>query len=111
MKIVTVAALLAALSAPASAQQKPDDHTAHHAAPAAAAADSTEGEVRKVDLDAKKLTLRHGEIRNLGMPPMTMVFQVQDAALLKNLKVGDKVRFVARKAEAGLLVTDIQPAR
>ena len=50
-----------------------------------------EAEVRKVDKEAGKVTLKHGEIRNLDMPPMTMVFQVKDAAMLEKVKVGDKV--------------------
>ncbi|MEQ1685750.1 MAG: copper-binding protein [Burkholderiaceae bacterium] len=73
------------------------------------AADMVEGEVRKVDRDTKKLTLKHGEIRKLDMPPMTMVFQVKDAAILDKLKPGDKVRFVAEKTAAGFVVTELQP--
>lgn len=75
-----------------------------------AVADMTEGEVRKVDRDTKKLTLKHGEIRNLDMPPMTMVFQVKDAAMLDKLTPGDKVRFAAEKTAAGFVVTVLQPA-
>ena len=94
MKTITIAALLVALSAPALAQQKAEDHSAHHPAAAASAADMTEGEIRKVDKDAKKLTIKHGEIKNLDMPPMTMVFQVKDASVLDTLKAGDKVQAV-----------------
>mgnify|MGYP001398988249 CR=1 FL=1 len=105
----------ALLAGPALAQQKADDHSAHHAAsPATAAvnaADLTNGEVRKVDKDAGKLTLRHGEIKNLDMPGMTMVFQVKEAALLDKVKVGDKVRFRAEKADGGHVVTVIEAAR
>lgn len=103
-----------ALTATVSAQQKAVDHAAHHPASAAspaAAADMTEGEVRKVDKDAAKLTLKHGEIRNLDMPAMTMVFAVSDKALLDKLKAGDKVRFRAIDAAGTLTVTEIQPAR
>jgi Cu(I)/Ag(I) efflux system periplasmic protein CusF len=74
------------------------------------AADMTEGEVRKVDRETKKLTLKHGEIRNLDMPPMTMVFQVKDATMLDKLKPGDKVRFTAQKTPGGFVVTELQPA-
>ncbi|MBC7994008.1 MAG: copper-binding protein [Rhizobacter sp.] len=77
---------------------------------AAAASDMTEGEVRKVDQAAKKITLKHGEIKSLEMPPMTMVFQVKDAALLEGLKPGDKVRFAAEKSPTGYVVTQIRPA-
>lgn len=70
-----------------------------------------QGEVRKVDRANRKLTIRHGEIRNLDMPPMTMVFQATDAKLLDGLKVGDKVRFRAEKADGSYVVTVVQPSR
>ena len=75
------------------------------------AATMTEGEIRKVDMDNKKLTIKHGEIKNLDMPGMTMVFQVKDAAMLDKVKAGDKVRFKAEKAGGAIVVTDIQPAK
>jgi Cu/Ag efflux protein CusF len=111
MKTIAIATVLAALAVPGLAQQKAEDHAAHHPAAAASAADMTEGEIRKVDKDAKKLTIKHGEIKNLDMPPMTMVFQVQDASVLDKFKAGDKVRFVVQKSDTGLVVTDIQAAK
>jgi len=77
----------------------------------AAAAPLAEGEVRKVDLDNKKLTLRHGEIKNLDMPGMTMVFQVKDPAMLGKVKAGDKVRFSAEKIDGAFTVTSIEAAK
>lgn len=68
------------------------------------AAAMTDGEVRKVDMDSKKITLRHGEIKNLGMPGMTMVFQVKDPAMLDKVKAGDKVRFTAEKINGAFTV-------
>jgi Cu(I)/Ag(I) efflux system periplasmic protein CusF len=70
----------------------------------------SQGEVRKIDKDNKKITLKHGEIKNLDMPPMTMVFQVKDPAVLDKLKTGDKVRFAAEKATSGFVVTQIEAA-
>lgn len=111
MKTLTTACVLAAaLTATAMAQQKADDHAAHHPGAAAPAAEATEGEVRKIDKDTKKLTIKHGEIRNLDMPPMTMVFQIKDGAMLDGLKVGDKIRFVVEKSPGGFVVTDVRPA-
>ena len=78
--------------------------------PAAAASDMSDGEVRKIDKDNMKITLKHGDIKNLDMPGMTMVFQVKDAALLDKLQVGGKVRFKAVKEDGKFMVTDIQPA-
>ena len=77
---------------------------------AASSAEMTQGEVRKVDKAAKKITLQHGEIKSLDMPAMTMVFQVKDAALLDGLKPGDKIRFAAEKSATGYVVTQIRPA-
>ena len=71
----------------------------------------TEGEVRKIDKEAKKITLRHGDIKNLDMPGMTMVFQVKDAALLDKVKAGDKVKFTAEKADGAIVVTAIEAAK
>ncbi len=77
-------------------------------ASAAPAPDMSEGEVRKVDKETKKITLKHGDIKNLDMPPMTMVFNVSDPALLDKVKPGDKVRFKASNDAAKLTITDIQ---
>jgi Cu/Ag efflux protein CusF len=71
----------------------------------------SEGEVRKVDKDAKKITIKHGPLANLDMPPMTMVFQVKDPALLEQAKPGDKVKFHAEKSGGGYVVTKIEPAQ
>lgn len=106
---LTSVSLIAALgvASPANAQ------TPGAVAPAASfAADGmADGEVRKVDKDNKKVTLKHGEIKNLGMPPMTMVFQVKDTAMLDGLKVGSKIVFKAEQASGALIVTEIQPAK
>jgi len=111
MKTSITALLFLALAASQTmAQPKAEEHSAHHPASAAAAsADMTDGEVRKVDKGAKKLTIKHGAIKNLDMPPMTMVFQVKDAALLEAVKAGDKIRFVAEKTPSGYAVTEIRP--
>ena len=79
--------------------------------PTSASADMADGEVRKVDKETKKITLKHGPIKNLDMPSMSMVFGVKDAAMLDTVKVGDKVKFKAEQAGTALIVTDIQPAK
>lgn len=78
-------------------------------AAAAASADMTAGEVRRIDKAAGKITLRHGEIKNLNMPPMTMVFVVADPALLDRVKVGDTIRFRAEQSAGTYRVTAIAP--
>jgi Cu/Ag efflux protein CusF len=70
-----------------------------------------DGEVRKVDKDNKKITLKHGEIKDLDMPAMTMVFQVADPSMLDKVKAGDKVQFRATKEGGKYTVTVIQPAK
>jgi Cu(I)/Ag(I) efflux system periplasmic protein CusF len=84
----------------------------HTAAPSASAAATTlpmaDAEIRKIDLENKKVTLKHGEIKNLDMPGMTMVFQVKDAAMLEKVKAGDKVKFTADKVNGAFTVMSIE---
>ncbi|GAB4482458.1 MAG: hypothetical protein OHK0044_31470 [Burkholderiaceae bacterium] len=97
-RALAAAALLAPLAA---AQSAPAGQT-----------DMANGEVRRVDRERSKITLRHGEIRSLEMPPMTMVFTVRDPKLLDAVKVGDKVLFRAAMEDGGTyVVTAIEPAR
>ena len=96
MKKLLTAALLAFASMAAMAQT--------------ATKDMAEAEVRKVDMDAKKVTLKHGPIKNLDMPGMTMVFQVKDASLLEKLKAGDKIKFSAEQQQGAFVVTEIEKA-
>lgn len=70
--------------------------------------DTTEGEVRRVDLATKKIMLKHGEIKNLGMGAMTMVFQVNDPALLSLVQAGDKVRFRAEQIKGAFVVISME---
>ena len=72
--------------------------------------DMTDGEVRKVDIEAGKLTLKHADIKSLDMPAMTMVFVVKDKAMLNTLKAGDRVRFKVINDAGKFTVTEIQPA-
>lgn len=70
------------------------------------------GEVKRIDEGAGKITLKHGPAKSLGMDePMTMVYRVRDPALLKQVKVGDKVTFEAEEAASGYTVTRIQKAK
>lgn len=87
------------------------DPPAKAKAKAPAAAPLSSGEVTKVDRESKKVTIKHGPIENLKMPPMTMVFRVKDAALLDGLAPGSKVRFRAEEAEGGYVLTRLQPVK
>lgn len=71
----------------------------------------TDGEIRRIDKEQGKMSIRHGPLVNLDMPAMTMVFVVQDRAMLDQVKVGDKVRFHAEKIGSQYTVTKIEPAR
>jgi Cu/Ag efflux protein CusF len=93
----------ALLAAPVFAQTA-SDHASHHADSAA----KVDGEVRKVDKSAGKVTIRHGEIRNLEMPAMTMVFTAKDPAMLDGLKEGDKIKFTADKVNGVYTVTTVE---
>ena len=77
---------------------------------AAAPAEGTmaEGEVRTINKEAGKITLKHGEIKNLDMGAMTMVFQVKDPSMLDKVKEGDKVNFTAEKVRGQFTVTGIE---
>jgi Cu/Ag efflux protein CusF len=81
-------------------------------ATAAAAADAITGEVKKIDEGAGKITLKHGAAKSLGMDEgMTMVYRVKDPAMLKQVKVGDKVTFEAEEAASGYTVTKLQKSK
>ncbi len=71
-------------------------------------AQPVDAEVRKVDKAQGKVTLKHGEIKNLDMPPMTMVFRVKDAKMLDGLAEGTKVKFAAEKIDGQYTVTEIK---
>lgn len=79
--------------------------------PTLAAAQTADGEVRKIDKAQGKITLKHGEIKSIDMPPMTMVFKVRDASLLDRVKQGDKVGFTAEKIDGEYTVTGIEPRK
>lgn len=97
LKFLIISALAAPLLGPAqTAVQGPSDWA--------------QGEIRKVDKAAGKITIRHGEIKSLDMPPMTMVFVAKDLASLDKFKVGDKIRFNATQEAGKMVVTDLQPA-
>lgn len=108
----TTFALLVTFAPPAAAQATAGhDHGHAAAAPSAPATTElpwTDAEVRRIDTAAGKISLRHGEIKNLDMPPMTMVFQVRDPASLAPLAVGDQVRFTADKLLGAYTVLQIQ---
>jgi len=77
-----------------------------------AAGASISGEVKKIDESAGKITLKHGPAKSLGMDdPMTMVYRVKDPAMLKQVKVGDKVTFEAEEAASGYTVTKMDKAK
>jgi Cu/Ag efflux protein CusF len=101
--MLAAALLLFAPGAPAAAT--PDQvRSAQDAAMA-------EGEIRRVDRESRKLTIRHGPLAKLDMPPMTMVFAVKDPALLEQVKPGDKVRFEAEKIGGVYTVIRMEPVR
>lgn len=115
MKPITTGLILSALMLTgnsALAQSQAHDHGTVHPAPAAPAASDAlpwvDAEVRRVDPAARKVTLRHGPIANLDMPPMSMAFQVEDAALIGPFQPGDKVRFTAEQRQGAYWATRIE---
>lgn len=110
--IVALATLLVPAPLLAQGTSGMGDHGAQHAAPAKArAAAMTEGEVRKVDKAGRRITLKHGAIANIDMPPMTMEFRAADPGMVERVKAGDKVRFSAEKVGGDYVVTRIEPSK
>ena len=111
MKTIAMLTLATALAAGPAFAQAPaaDAHGQHHGGEAPAAEFSS-AEVRRVDRDAQKVTLRHGPIPNLGMGDMQMVFRVTDPRMLDGLKPGDRIRFKADKVGGQYTVTEMELA-
>ncbi len=109
-EIFAISALAFSLVMPVSGlAQAPMDHGKMDMAPMASS--MTDGEVKKVDRETGKITIKHGDIKPLDMPAMTMVFMVRDKSLLVGVKPGDKISFTALVEGSKMVVTDIQPAR
>lgn len=93
-----------------------DDHAKHKSGMSgmpgmSSMSETIDGEVRKVDVDTKKITIKHGPMQSFDMPGMTMVFQVKDPAMLDKVKAGDKVKFQAEKLGGAFTVTNIEAAK
>ncbi|AVO48786.1 MULTISPECIES: copper-binding protein [Melaminivora] len=108
-RLLTISALAMGVALPMAGHAQVSPNSGQTAATAPAS--MTDGEVKKVDSDNGKITLKHGDIKNLDMPGMTMVFTVRDKGQLTNLKPGDKVQFMVIQEGGKMIVTDIQPAR
>ncbi len=111
--ILVFAAAALGSSGHLAAQSSGDHGSMMKPAPQAAQGSSlADGEVRKVDRDAKKLTIKHGPLPNLDMPMgMTMVYQVKDPAMLEQVRAGDKIKFQAEKVGGAYTVTRIESAK
>ena len=116
MKLFLAIGLVAATSAisgnPAAGQNDPMDRASIGGILVAQAVQSGtgEGEVRRIDKEAKKVTLRHGPIVGFDMSAMTMVFVVKTAQMLETLKVGDKVRFTVVRENGAMILESLEPA-
>lgn len=110
-KFALAITLAAAASVAAAQNGAHSGHGAHagHAAPAIS--ELTDGEVKKIDKEAGKITLRHGELKNLNMSAMTMVFRVKDPAMLDQVKAGDKVKFAADRVNGAVTIVQLQAAQ
>ncbi|MDO9286692.1 MAG: copper-binding protein [Aquabacterium sp.] len=108
-QILAISALALGVAMPASsfAQAAMD----HGKMGMAQAAEMTSGEVKKVDQEAGKVTIKHGDIKHMDMPGMTMVFTAKDKALLASVKAGDKVKFMVVNDGGKMVLTDIQPTK
>lgn len=93
---------------PAATTESADaSHSTASGQTSASAASMSEGEIRKIDKEAGKVTIKHGPLTNLDMPAMTMIFRVKDSAMLDQVKVGDKISFVADKVGGQFTVMQV----
>jgi len=120
MKLISTLGLACALASPVVMSLPAVAQTTAPAATAATtkpmggttpAAEMAEGEIRKVSKDTGKLTIKHGPIKSMDMPPMTMVFTAKDPAMLDKVAVGDKVRFVVVDQGGQMVVTELQSVK
>ncbi len=107
-KVAAISALALGIALPVSsmAQTTMDQSKMDMSQPATS---MTEGEVKKVDVEAGKVTIKHGPIKHMDMPGMTMVFTAKDKALLTSVKPGDKVQFMVVNESGKMIVTAITP--
>lgn len=117
LSAITLSTWLAFAGLPAAAFAS-GDHAGSHSAEghggaststvSTEAASMTDGEIKKVDKELGKVTIKHSELKNLEMPAMTMVFQVKDKSMLDQVKPGDQVTFVAEKVNGKFTVTQLE---
>jgi Cu(I)/Ag(I) efflux system periplasmic protein CusF len=105
---IAIAFVLAALATPLHAQHNHGSMSSTPAASTPAASALSEGEVRRIDKAGGTITLKHGPLANVDMPPMTMSFTVKDRAAIDKVKVGDKVRFRVEKEGTDYVVTRLE---
>lgn len=115
MRTAVVAAVAAlSISAGTALAQMNHGHGGHGANMATPAtpndAAPSQGTVRRVDASARKLTIAHGPLENLGMPPMTMVFEVVESVSIDGISAGDKIRFVADESNGVFTVIRLEAA-
>jgi Cu/Ag efflux protein CusF len=111
MKTLIASTLIALASLTATAVQAGADNAGHGAmqqATASAPTQMVDGQVKKVDKSAGKVTLSHGPLENLNMPAMTMVFRVKEAVWLDQMKAGDKIRFMADNVNGAVTIVHFE---
>ena len=108
---IVATALALGAGGSAIAQQHADHHPAPSSANSASQAKLSQGQIKKVDKEAGKVTIKHGPLENLDMLAMTMVFRPKDPGMLEKVHVGDSIRFRAEKVDGVYTVTEYQPAK
>ena len=99
--LLALALVIPTLFSPLSVSAQNDEYTP----PAEVKAESTD---TTMAIDQGKLTIKHGDIKNLGMPGMTMVFRVKDPAMVKTVKAGDAVQFVVELEKGVMVITELK---
>jgi len=109
--MIAIYALAAALGVAAAGWDMPANAAAPVILAQAHKPAAIDGEVTRINKDTKKLTIRHGPMPHLDMPAMTMVYAVKDPAMLDQVKVGSKIKFIGDKVDGTFTVLSIESVR
>lgn len=115
MKILFALAVALICSVPIERAHAGGDHGHHRHESVAglptSGVDSTVGEINRIDLPAGRVFIKHGDMRNIGILAMLMVFDVKDPTMLERVRVGDKVAFTVQRDGQQLTVIKIDAVK
>lgn len=111
MKAFTAALFVTAALGAAMPASAAGEHGHGEMPMASTTAGMSEGTVTKLDPAKGRITIKHGPLKNLGMPAMTMAFKAGSMDMLDKVKPGDTVHFVAENVGGTMTVTRLENAQ